>query len=48
MGRGKALASRDACQGLITFEITGCDLCCVVFDEEEVGGILPTTSCNAL
>lgn len=43
MGRGKALASLDVWQGLITFEITSCDLCCLVFDEEEeeVGHILP-------
>ena len=41
MGRGKALASRDAWQGLITFEITSFDLCCLVFNEEEVGHILP-------
>lgn len=42
MGRGKALASLDVWQGLITFEITSCDLC-LVFDEEEeeVGHILP-------
>lgn len=42
VGREKALPSSDAWQGLITFEITGCDLCCLVFDEkeEEVGHIL--------
>lgn len=43
MGRGEALASRDAWHRLIKFEITSCDLCCLVFDEEEeeVGHILP-------
>lgn len=42
MGRGKVLASSDAWQGLITFEITSWDLCCLVFNEkeEEVGYIL--------
>lgn len=42
MGRGKALASSDAWQDLIAFEITSSDLCCLVFNEkeEEVGHIL--------